>query len=130
MGHKKGEKRASTWLYFLKDRIVTRYIMVIILKCITILNHCVMHQEKGETEQENLSDKLTQQHFYNFRDYPKKSSTEKNVICSLTSYFFHCLLNSTPQYYINTSFLHFYNLSIYTYNAFSIILNKFCNVLS
>ena len=97
MGHKKGEKRASTWLYFLKDRIVTRYIMVIILKCITILNHCVMHQEKGKKEQENLSDKLTQQHFYNFRDYPKKSSTEKNVICSLTSYFFHCLLNSTPQ---------------------------------
>ena len=78
-------------------RIVTRYIMAVILKCIAILNHCIMHQEKEEREeeQENLSDKLTQQHFYNFRDYPKKSSTEKNVICRLD----RLLLPLSPEFY-------------------------------
>lgn len=82
--------------YFFK-RIVTRYIMAVILKCTAILNHCIMHQEKEEREkdQENLSDKLTQQHFYNFRDHPKKSSTEKNVICSLDK----LLLPLSPEFY-------------------------------
>lgn len=71
--------------YFLKERekIVTRFIVVIIWKCTEILNHCVVQQEKEnrEKEQGNLSDKLITAAFFTISE-----TTPKNHLLKRMSY--------------------------------------------